>query len=126
MLDYPEFRKRIETVLSTLPVPVSFENVLFARTPVEYIEVTFQESSAKLLECGTGINMIDGILIISIFTKIGTGTNRAREIAALVVTLLDTPITDISLSEPVLASVGILKDAAHYQHNLSFVFNYVN
>ena len=132
MNDYTKFREYIEGFLSAnfSTVPIVYENAHLEYMYEEHIELTDQGVESNLqLEMGlSSPSLIEGILIVQIFTTANTGTVKARAIATELTTLLTQTFASDSVhfENPILTAVGLVnvEDVNLYQHNLSFPYKY--
>lgn len=128
MIDYTTVRSLIETRLSgvsSIP-PVIFENTETDVPDHEHISLVDEDVNSIPAAIGSLARMVHGRIIISIFTKQGTGTNTARQIASLICKSLREWGNDtISvMGEEEFFSVGKVENSNMYQHNLIVPYTY--
>lgn len=128
MIDYTSVRQTIEKHLGSnfSTCPMQRENVAInERQPNEYISLYDTITQSETIS--VGVVKCNGMLTITINTKLGIGTNRSREIAENLDSLLaNQEISDIVFKESELKSLPIKKDARHYQQVLliPYIFAY--
>lgn len=126
MIDYTSVRRSIETYLATnfTAVPIQYENTHIGEVK-EFIALFDQESMSDQSEMGSDVVIVHGGLIIQIFTPLGEGSQRGRELASLLSNMINTLETDVLRFETaVLASIGQVEDADYYQQNLTIPYTY--
>ena len=127
MIDFVFTRDLIETYLETNfnTVPIQFENKRI-EDAIEYIAVEDSNNDTESLGSGINAYRIDGFLTIKIYTELGIGTNRSKTIASELVTLLNQKELETFMFQvPILNSFGQVKNADHYQQNLTIPYTYV-
>lgn len=135
MIDYTTFRSRVEVFLGAnsvaIGVPVVRENTLPISVNEEHVEVFDQQMSSEQLGMASmgesPVSQKIGYLIFKIFTKRGTGTNRAKTIASSIEKLLTVPdvIAGGTFEEGILTAVGETEEGHLYQHNLSVMYQFI-
>lgn len=127
MIDYTSVRQAIEVLINEEleDVLVVFENTATEPVNVEHIEVFDETNRSDAMELGGVVQRVHGLLTITIFTTAGSGTERAREIATAVDTVLSSSDVDgLSFQGSELYSVGYTKSGHLYQHNLITPYSY--
>jgi len=126
MIDYTVFRATIEKYLhdNFTTVTIVFENTV---PPVgERIMISEIDSSSEPVEMGSNLRIVNGNMVIDIDTEYGKGTNKAKQIASRLSTLLvSEAIPGVMFSEPEFSSVGRLEGADLYRHNIVFPYQYL-
>lgn len=128
MIDYTVVRREIESYIDANfnTVPMKFENTLLASIDTEHITVEDGDLSRNRLDVSDPIvSQVEGTLIIGIFTQVGIGTERGREIASELDSLLVNYNSDIALSGSLLVSAGNVAESNLFRHNLSVPYTYV-
>lgn len=127
MLDYTEVRRIFESYLKTYftTCKIKFENVpLDTSELLEWIAIFDKPISAESTGMQETTALTTGVLIIQIFTPIDTGTERSREIAEILATLLgDENLSGISLATPELHNAS--PDPSFFQQNLIVPYSLV-
>lgn len=120
MIDYTTIREKIETEISDnfTECVVKYENVeLEDSTVKEYISVFERQSFGEAVSMDETDFHYGGIIIINIFTELGSGTARARTIAQSLSDLLSSQDIDgLQTQEPELRPGE--PNESWYQHNL--------
>ena len=120
MLDYTEFRRLVENQLNTYysTTAIQLENTVLDKDGLtEWVAVFDKPTFAESTGMGESSYLIGGILVIPIFTPIGSGTERSRQIAeSLVAVIGDTTLGGIILGTPELHSAP--NNESWYQQNL--------
>jgi hypothetical protein len=127
MIDYTNIRRLVEERIASISLipPVVFENTDILQD-AEHVEVTDEDIESSPVCLGSSARFVTGKLIISIYTKQGVGTDRAREIASTICNNLaswDNPTIFLKREEEFF-SVGKVEDSSMYQHNLIIPYNY--
>lgn len=128
MIDYTGVRQTIEKYIADnfTMCSIQRENVsINEKQNSEYISLF--DTIIQSQYVSIGVAKCDGMLTITINTALGIGTNRSREIAIELNTLLaGKDISDIIFSESELKSLPITKNARNYQQVLliPYVFAY--
>lgn len=126
MIDYTSVRRSLETHIADnfSEVPVQYENRRIDRAK-EFIALFDQEADSLVSEIAGGVSMVTGIVIIQIFTELGTGTERSREIASILANITNGLQTDVlSFQSAVLSSIGQVDGIDYYQQNLTIPYTY--
>ena len=126
MIDYTVVRRLFEQYIATnfTEVPVQYENTRL-HTESEFIAVFDQEADAEQMGMNETSFLIRGLIIIQIFTALGSGTQRSREIATKLSSLLNNAsIGALSFEVSSLTSVGQVDDADYYQQNLTVPYSF--
>jgi hypothetical protein len=128
MIDYTELRRTIEVFISSnfSDVPVRFENTFLTKEDEEHISILDSgDLTSEPLEMGMGApSLMSGLLTIEIFTYVGKGTQKARQIASSLDTIFNDSIDGITFDERELRSVGVENDAPFYKHVLNVPYKY--
>ena len=132
MIDHTEIRRLIENKISgsSLTLPVEFENTLISPDDVAHIGVVLTDVHSQPA-CMGNSRMVNGMVVIEIYTKLGTGTKLARETASFLCDLLkgeDSVEGVIFEGGGELISMGASEGSSLYQHNLMipYIFQYGN
>lgn len=127
MIDFTTVRATIETYLDAevTTVKVVFENTELENVDEEHITIEDNDFKSEWLEFGSDIRKVTSNLMISIFTKRGIGTQKARTIASEIVTLINALDSSIAFAEPVFNSDGAVEGAKLYKHVLVYPYSYV-
>ena len=126
MIDYTSVRRSIENHVrdNFTEVDVQYENTRIPEAD-EYVALFDQEGDAEVTEIGGGVSMVKGGIIIQIFTQLGDGTDRSREIASILTNMLNGLQTDVlTFGSAVLASIGQTEGIDYYQQNLTVPYTY--
>jgi len=130
-MDYVDVRKEIEMYLDTnfTSTPIQFENTIIAASSdsiEEFIALTISDASTETPAMGSTSSMVTGLLTVQVFTKLGTGTQRARTLYdELKTLLLGVTINGLSFKAPIHTSVGQVEESQHYQTNLDCTFEFI-
>lgn len=120
MIDYTTTRQIIESELSDnfTTCDIQYENVpLMVDNPESYIAVFDRQSFSESVSMDEDDAHMRGEIIIQIFTKLGTGTSGARDIAQDLTDLLSSKDLDgIITDTPMFISAQ--PNERYYQHNL--------
>jgi len=120
ILDFTEFRRVVENHLNAnySTTAIQYENTgLDKEGLTEWVAVFDKPTFAESTGMGETSALTGGVLILPIFTPVGTGTERSRQIAeALAAVLGDTDLGGVSLGTPELH--GAPKNESWYQQNL--------
>lgn len=120
VLDYTEFRRLVENKLSESysATAIQYENTVLDKDGLtEWVAVFDKPTFIESTGMGETSALTEGILIIPIFTPIGTGTERSRAIAeALETVLANTDIGGISLGNAELHPAA--PNESWFQQNL--------
>lgn len=126
MIDYTAVRRSIEKHIDAnfTEVAVQYENTRIPEAD-EFVALFDQEATADVTEVGGSVSMVKCGLIIQIFTPLGEGTERSREIASLLTNMLNGLQTDVlTFESAVLSSVGQTEGIDFYQQNLTIPYTY--
>jgi len=117
-------RQVIENVISTgwISTPVAWDNVPLDPPPESnWIRVNILDGDAQRITLNQRYHRFTGIVLISVFTIVGQGSNAARNNADTIAALFrDLQISGILFRSPTITNVGI--SGAYYQINLSVPF----
>ena len=125
MIDYTEIRRIVEAHLATnyTTTPIWYENTPGPQAD-EYIAV--QDDTISVRDMGDGV-LVVGQLIVDIYTPIGIGTERGREIAKELAAIFGRKdIEGIHFDEPELRSSGGDPKAPHYHQYLTIRYEVDN
>jgi disulfide oxidoreductase YuzD len=118
MKDYTKVREIIEKYITEnySETIIEYQNVpLINDDPAEYISIYDEQIEND--------NYYTGLLIIRIYTKIGIGTQRSKEIATALSTLIEKKeIEGIIFEDGCLRNVPETANDNYYQQDLSFTF----
>ena len=126
MIDFTTVRQTIESHLATnyTTTPIKFENVGLREDSPSFIALSDKATFADNLGMGEAAQQTGGLLLISIFTPIGGGTQHAREIATeLAGMLANQQVEDVSFGEAELHTVGEVE--GYYQHGLQIPYQFI-
>ena len=126
-MDYVDVRREIEVYLNTnfTLAPIQFENTTIDAT-TEFIALTISDATAEPPAMGSSSTLISGLLTIQIYTELGVGTQRARELYdKLKLMLLGVNVDGLSFQAPVHSSFGQVEGANYYQTNLDCQFEFI-
>ncbi len=122
MLDLTTSRSIVEKYLGTnfTTCPIRFENVGMPEEAATWISLTDKQDISGSTGLGETSAVINGSLIIGIFTILGIGTTTARSIAEELSDLLgNQELEGIAFQEPIFhGSPGGNSDIPWYQMNL--------
>jgi len=130
MMKYSDVRGKIESLLETNlsgTIKVAYENTYVDPPDGEHLEVSDSDVTSEPASIGSPNRILRGILTIQIFTKSGSGTKKAREVAQGVCTLFSTTAdTDgiLFTGNAELVSVGNKEGSSLFQHNLLIPYMY--
>lgn len=127
MIDYVFIRELIETFLEEnfTTVPIQFENLTIDDVE-EYISVEDTNDDSEQLGSGIEAYRVYGAITIKIYTPLNTGTERSKQLATELTTLLTKKeVSTFTFSVPILSSFGQVKDSSHYQQNLTIPYTYI-
>lgn len=120
MIDFTEIRRIIETFLQDnfTACPIKQENIpLVPDNPKEWIAVFEKSSFSESTGLGEDSYHLGGVFTFQIFTTLGTGTQRARELAVDLSDLFNsTDISGIAMQTPELYPGP--DDPQWYRHHL--------
>ena len=129
LIDFTITRQIIETYLrdNFTECPVQYENVpLSEDDPKEFIAVFDKVNTNSTDTLQATSSPCTGVIIIQIFTKLGTGTQRAREIGSILNALFgDKTISNINIQNGALFGIPTDPKAVYYQHNINFEYNFI-
>lgn len=127
MIDYTTVRATIEQYLGDnfSTVAVVFENTSLENKDEEHISISEDDVETALLGMTDDQRLVNAVISIEIFTKRGIGTEKAREIASELITLIEANDSGIAFGVPIFSSVGAVDGAELYQHVLSYPYSYV-
>lgn len=130
MIDFTAPRRALEVYLNTnfTTVPVKFENVNIDNS-VDLTGGFIAMHDTGTDSLGTGLQetvaLVKGMIVIQIFTALGSGTQTSRSIASELETLLaGEDLSGLQLGEPVLESFGQVDGADFFQQNLTFPYQF--
>jgi hypothetical protein len=122
MIDYTTIRQDVESYLAGnfTECPIIFENLPMPKNdPDEFIEVFDEIDSTALTSIGASTQLIEGTIVIHIYTQKNTGTQRNREIAVVLSDLLAGKIIgSIQFQEAEYVSVVQDTLSVYFQRNL--------
>lgn len=127
MNDYTVVRQVIEGHIAAnfTTLPIVYENVGLTDTTAEHIKIIDEgEIVVTPVAMGSDVKMAESEVVIGIFTALGTGTLKARQIASELDALFNDDIAGISFKERAFKTVGEREDSPFYEHNL--IVPYVN
>jgi len=130
MIDYTAPRRAIEVYLNTnfTTVPIHFENVAVDDSvdlTSGYIAITDTGTESISMGMQEEVTHVNGMVVIQIYTVLGSGTQTSRSIASELETLLaGEDLSGLQLGEPVLESFGQVDGADFYQQNLTFPYQF--
>jgi len=120
ILDFTEFRRVVENHLSAnfTTCPVQYENTQLDKEGLtEWVAVFDKPVFSESTGMGETSALTGGVLIIPIFTPLGTGTERSRQIAeALAAVLGNQELSGVALGAPELHNAP--NNESWYQQNL--------
>lgn len=128
MIDYTTVARKVETFLSEnfTDCKIQFENVAVKeKHNGSYISITDTIVESELIS--VGVVKCDALMLISIHTKLGIGTDESRSIAKSLDTLLANQELDgIQFTESELKSVPITRESTNFIQVLQipYVFAY--
>jgi hypothetical protein len=127
MLDYTTVRATVEKYIGDnfTTVKVLFENTYLESVDEEHIAINEDDTESTSLEMNSSVRQVDSSLFIDIYTKRGIGTEKAREIASELVTLLEAMDSGINFREPIFSSDGAVDGAKLYKHVLIYPYTYI-
>ncbi len=130
MIDYTAPRRALEMYLDTnyTLTPIKFENVELSEDITGgFVAVNDIGTESNTLEMGGGNTFLaKGILVIQIYTVLGSGTQQGRLIATNLSTLLaGQDLSGLLLEEPVFESFGQVDGADFFQQNLTIPYQFV-
>ena len=130
MIDFTTTREIVESFISAnfTDCPVKYENVgLDAKDLEKWIAVFDRVSVSEAVEMGEDSPfLMGGVIIIQIFTPIGSGTSGGRTIAQDVSDLISQKeIGGMYFLEPELHMAAPTADATWFQMNLVVPYNTV-
>ncbi len=129
LIDYTKTRQIIENYLEDNfdLCPIQMENVpLPDNSPSEYISVTDRVDVADNSVLQAESFPCAGTLVVMIFTKLGTGTRKAREIASLIDTMIGAKtISGIGFEHGALFGVPAGPKQVYYQHTINFRYSFI-
>jgi hypothetical protein len=128
MKDYTVVRRVIEKLIDdyyTGSLTLVFENTFMSATNEEHITIVDEgDVYVEPMEIGGNISRNQGIVTLGIFTEIGQGTEKARQIASDLDVLFETAADDIAFGEREFKAVGMTAGSPFYQHNLLVPYQY--
>jgi hypothetical protein len=128
MIDYQSVRYTLEKLitLNFAEVPVQLENTRIDDDVPEYVSVNIQDVDSDPFDMDGDIYLVQGLLILGIYTKLGSGIERSRELASMLnMVILTAADSTITFGTPTLTSAGQVEDANYYLQNLNVQFQYV-
>jgi len=129
-MQYSGIRSKIESLLENNlsdTIKVAYENTYVDPPDGEHLEVSDSDVTSEPVCIGSPNRIIRGILTIQIFTRSGSGTEPARQIAQMICKVFSTSaeIEGISFTgNAELVSVGNKEGSTLYQHNLLIPYLY--
>ncbi len=127
IIDYTTVRRYVENYINDnyTTTPVQFENTSIDVDVVkEFISITDVTGETESM-IGSLAILTHGGIIIQIFTELGAGTNRGREIASELANLLNSEsFSNFNFTTPQFESFGQVEDADFYQCNLTVPYVY--
>ena len=128
MIDYTAPRRALEMYVDANfnMVPVLFENIKPNRDlDGGYIDFTDIGTTTENLGMGEDVYSVRGQIIIRIFTPLGSGTQKGRQIATALDTLLTgQDLSGLKLEVPLFESFGEQPGVDWFQQNLTFNYQY--
>lgn len=121
MKDYTTVRQVVEQTIDEQysVLPIVFENVKLGSDNAEHITIVDEgEIVVTQLEMGSDIKKAESELVIGIFTALGTGTEKAKQVARDLDNIFNRDINGIYFKERQLMTVGEREGSPFYQHNL--------
>lgn len=128
VIDYTSVRRLIETFLNDnySSTVIQYENTYVDVVNVsEYISINDVTSDTYPTDMGGGTITVHGAIVIQIYTELGSGTQRGREIASELTDLFKSEsLSGLNLTVPEFNSFGQVEGADYYQHNLTIPYVY--
>jgi len=127
MIDYTAVREEIESYIQDnfTTVPVVFENTDLKSKDTTHITVYDEDVTSDNLGMGEPGSLITGLIVISVFTKMGIGTELGRTIASELATLIEAYTGSIDFQSIILTSPGVGEGSYFYRHNLNIPYQYI-
>ena len=129
LIDFTITRQIVEKFLmdNFTECPIQYENIpLPEDNPKEYIAVFDKVNTNFHDTLQSTSSPCKGVIIIQIFTQLGTGTQRAREIGSLLSSLLGAKSIDsIAFQNGSLFGVPTSPKDVYYQHSINFEYTFI-
>ena len=104
---------------------IQYENIDLDDLNVEHISVTDRDMDSRQACIGSDSRMVNALLVIEIYTKQGTGTEKARKVTNELCSMFSNSNTDIVFTGgPEFMPIGPKEGTTLYQHNLTVPYMY--
>lgn len=121
MKDYTVVRRVIEKLIAdnyTGDLTLVYENTYLEAVDEEHITILDEgDVYVEAMEIGSPISRNKGLIVLGIFTAVGSGTLKARQEAVKLDSIFNTAVEGISFGEREFRVIGSDPEAPLYQHN---------